>query len=392
MGLKINGKTTHYKAVKHYVRPTIRYKWITHRREVIERENLAAQHDPNGTQILQDGQYDSPGFNAWLHTHSTQIARTNEVCDIIIMKKDPDNPGDMEVKCSKISVERLDTEFDHLKIVCTDRHRGIVKLLRENFSHIEHDYDLWHIVKSFRVKFAALAKQKRYEVLAPWQQPIIRHLWYSASVCNGHADILIETFTSCLKHITGVHEWSDGVYVHRCAHDVTDDTESPQLAILDEDMPAYQALAKIVKNPALLSDLRHAHRNLQTSLVETYHSLRLEYLPKRVAFSWDGSVDRSILAALDNNFNLGREEVGQKLYYSKATKRWVYRTTYSPKSETWRKQLLRETLDINNIPKKNSYEREFNELFGTFYIPQSSVPVPRPTGDDLPVRQSRLQV
>jgi hypothetical protein len=114
------------------------------------------------------------------------------------------------------------------------------------------------------------------------------------------------------------------------------------------------------------------------------------YIPKRVSFSVGGTIDRSILAALDNNNNVGREMVGTRLVYSKKSQRWIWKSIYSEKSPRWLIDLHTTILDIENTPQMGEYEEEFFRLFHFQPVPESSAPIPRPDEDNLPPLFSRF--
>ena len=53
--------------------------------------------------------------------------------------------------------------------------------------------------------------------------------------------------------------------------------------------------------------------------IEVLHNVMLKYMPKRIAFSYKGMKARTMLAVLDDNFNVGRRQATTKY----GSKRWV---------------------------------------------------------------------
>ena len=47
----------------------------------------------------------------------------------------------------------------------SDRHRGIAKLLRDNYPLIQYFYDIWHVSKSITKTLTKLAKRKIVKLL-----------------------------------------------------------------------------------------------------------------------------------------------------------------------------------------------------------------------------------
>ena len=58
---------------------------------------------------------------------------------------------------------------------------------------------------------------------------------------------------------------------------------------------------KLLKDLAKLADFCH------TGGLEVYHSMLLKYCPKWEHFTYQGTLARTQLAALDNNSNVGRQ-------------------------------------------------------------------------------------
>lgn len=83
-----------------------------------------------------------------------------------------------------------------------------------------------------------------------------------------------------------------------------------------------------------------------------FHNSMLKYMPKRVSFSYEGMVARTMLAALDNNTNVGREQAetltGEKrwkLQWSKAAQDFVVKKISNPKDFTFRDDLMSSLVD-----------------------------------------------
>ena len=114
---------------------------------------------------------------------------------------------------------------------------------------------------------------------------------------------------------------------------------------LKPDSPALLPLEKVVKNKALLSDLKYLRNFNHTGSLEVYHSLYNKYCPKRLHFSYEGMIARSQLAVLDFNsgVGLGQAETSQgklqyKQQFSRVTQTWVVKKITGKK-----KQIVRGT-------------------------------------------------
>lgn len=97
-------------------------------------------------------------------------------------------------------------------------------------------------------------------------------------------------------------------------------------------------------------------------------------------------VARTQLAALDNNFNIGRgqksDSTGQPLFAQlcpKTTGRWTVRKLYAPKNYHFRKQML--TMAINMRISEDSFVTKHQQKQSA--LPKNIAPVPAPDKSDL---------
>ncbi len=131
-------------------------------------------------------------------------------------------------------------------------------MMREEHAHIEHEYDLWHVIKGVKKKLS----KKGNKELSLWLPAIVNHLWYCASSCGGNVDLLRVKWLSILFHITNRHSWglALGCEMTRCDHEPYSAEEAPRRPWLTEDSGAYCILEKAVSSTALLSDLERVSK------------------------------------------------------------------------------------------------------------------------------------
>ncbi|KAL1437561.1 hypothetical protein MTO96_048836 [Rhipicephalus appendiculatus] len=88
--------------------------------------------------------------------------------------------------------------------------------------------------------------------------------------------------------------------------------------------PAFHQLKTIVDNPLLLRDIRRLSPEVQTFLLESFHSVLNCFAPKSNAFSEDGMQARTWLAVLHFNENAGRQQAltreGEERWKMKSSK------------------------------------------------------------------------
>lgn len=178
-------------------------------------------------------------------------------------------------------------------------------------------------------------EKKENEILSLWSRSIVNHMWWSAQICGGDEDLLVEKWLGILYHIVNVHEWPTG----KCDHEELAG-EHLQKAWLVAESPAHESLRKIVTDAKLLKDLRKLRHFVHTSKLESYHQEILKYAPKRIFFPKLSMQMRIKLSVIDHNMSVqrqqGKEPEKKWPMWRKSTKRRLERCVYVPKDYEWR--------------------------------------------------------
>ena len=90
----------------------------------------------------------------------------------------------MEKEGLRRCLEKLLAQGVDITSIATDRHTGVASLMKKDYSFIDHQYDVWYILKSVTKKVTKKAKSKHCGQLYPWIQSISNHLWWAAQTCN----------------------------------------------------------------------------------------------------------------------------------------------------------------------------------------------------------------
>lgn len=321
--------------------------------------------------IAGDGQYDSPGFCAKYCTYTFMDINSGCIVDFQLIQKKM-MPGDLEKNACKQLIDKL-IGIDKCKIdlLLTDRHVGIRHLLKTSYPDITHEFDLWHLSKSLMKKFKTI--NKKYEEVLAWKQSISNHLWWSAQTCNGDSDLLITKFTSILKHIKNVHEWEEDGVKKTCEHPPLSDEYKKQKLWLLPDSKPYEVLKEIICNKKFLTDLKQTKNYVHTGRLESYHNLRLKYVPKRVHFSFKAMYIKSIIAIIDHNSNLNKKKIGLNYLFSKPTGKWVTKNIYEKGTNNWRDEIINTILDHLNGVEMSPLKTPLNVT-----LPKNIAPIDRP--------------
>ena len=81
-----------------------------------------------------------------------------------------------------------------IPVFVSDRHKGIVKYIRESHPAIKHFFDQWHVAKGIVKKMLAASKEKgslKSLILAKWKS-LMRH------ITNKHEDHPDPLFPKCV--------------------------------------------------------------------------------------------------------------------------------------------------------------------------------------------------
>ncbi|KAF4517082.1 hypothetical protein B566_EDAN007004 [Ephemera danica] len=319
--IKFLSNRTYYTLVRSFLFPVIKLAWLKEREEILNE----LQSSDDRLMVCGDAQYDSPGHCAKLCICSIQNLKDKKIIDFFLHQKGIE-PGDLE----------------------NDRHRGVAKMVRENFPEIFHSYDIWHLCKSLSKKLTRAAL--KYPLIGKWRDSILLHLWYSRANCNENPDNLEELFLSLLNHIQNKHSWTGGQYVNRCKHARLRRRDKNKMWLNNHASKPenntdaeFAELSKILKNKSFLTDLRHAVLFFHTGDLESYHNERLTLLPKRSSYTYDGTMMLSTLVVIDYNYNVGRKKTVTRLMWSKACKKYVVKNVYERNSNHWRKVLCQST-------------------------------------------------
>ncbi|KAI4799884.1 hypothetical protein KUCAC02_016423 [Chaenocephalus aceratus] len=203
-----------------------------------------------------DGRADSPGHCATFGTYTTMELESNVVLDLQLVQSN-ECGGSYHMKLE--GLKRMVAFFeDILEIgtLVTDRHRQIAKWIRENMPYTKHLYDIWHVAKSVGKKLKAICKLKGCEDLKAWQQSIINHF--------GH-----------------------GGKFPTCAHKRLQGRAHKKKWIKPRSLSAVK-LETLVTDKRLCKDIGKLSAVHQTSNVEGFHSLIIQFAPKCYVYSYTG--------------------------------------------------------------------------------------------------------
>ncbi|KAM4567181.1 uncharacterized protein PAE49_010598 [Odontesthes bonariensis] len=318
------------------------------------------QHCASGHTIdlCGDARCDSPGFSSKYSTYSFQDDTTKEIVHVeLVQVTEATSLVAMELTGFQRGLDYLLERGLKVGVVTTDRSPSIRKVMRENYSSIRHEFDIWHVAKGVKKKLTAISNKKGTKDLQPWIRSITNHLYFSCDSSKGDEEVCVRRWTGLLHHICGIHRWEDGGAECTCPHPPLTEEQQKRKKWLDKNSPAFLGLQTVVMDKDLLRDLKQMTLFKLTGSLEVYHSAMLKYAEKRVHYGYDGMRARTQLAIMDHNSNVDRPQATTKkgeprhrFVFPKQSDRWIAKPINKKTQEAFRDDLMQRVLERRDDP------------------------------------------
>ncbi|XP_053552119.1 uncharacterized protein LOC128643172 [Bombina bombina] len=332
LGVQFVDDSTYYKYQKQYLFPTIDMRWKEGKRSIIR-----SLHGKPIT-LYGEGQCDNPGYTGKFYTYTMLEEESKKIIDFKIIKVSKATSSvAMKAKAFRRCLNSILNDGLLVRIVATDRHVKIKKIMLEEYSEILHQFDIWNYSKSLRKKLLAVSKNKSCMDLTPWVPVIINHLWKSSMLCQGNEQLMSEIWRSILFHVVNIHSWKSGSLVMSCAHKPANDEELKKPPWLPQKSHTIHDLRSIVCSPQIESDMKNLTEFCHTGNIEVFHNLLLKYKVKGMHCKMDEMEARTKLAVLAHNSNVYGEQkrirytygdLQFKPFFPKNKHEWQVRPTY----------------------------------------------------------------
>ena len=163
-----------YRKQDKFLFPVINDTWEAERLNTVNQ--LMSQEEVN---LNGDGRCDSPGHNAKYNVYTMMDSDSGKIVTFkLVQVTEVSSSNAMENEGFVRCLDNLEDD-DELAVdmITTDRHTSVTSTMEKDYSHIKHQYDVWHLSKSIVKKLNKKAKLKSNKDLAQWIQSISNHLW-----------------------------------------------------------------------------------------------------------------------------------------------------------------------------------------------------------------------
>ncbi|XP_073721471.1 uncharacterized protein [Misgurnus anguillicaudatus] len=148
-----------------YLFPVIEEAY-TQQENIIKAKLICQTEDGEGVQLCGDGRSDSPGYSSKYNTYSFMDESNKQIVAFELMQvSQASSSVAMEPLAFKKGLEKILDEGIDVKVVTTDRHPSIRKIMREEYPQIIHQFDPWHVAKGLKKNWLQHPTERRTRIL-----------------------------------------------------------------------------------------------------------------------------------------------------------------------------------------------------------------------------------
>ena len=138
-----------------------------------------------------------------------------------------------------------------------------------------------------------VAQQKGCEILGEWLRSMLNHLyWCPLSTKDGDREVILEKWLSLINHLHNKHS-GHGKKYKKCPHGRLQNRKWLKYReSLYTDTKPSEKICEIIRNKTFCKDIQNMSNSYQTSRLEAFHSIVMQFAPKITAFSYLGMKSR----------------------------------------------------------------------------------------------------
>ncbi|XP_052285882.1 uncharacterized protein LOC127881787 [Dreissena polymorpha] len=342
------GSASFHHLQRHYLVPAVEQTWEA------EEERVVKARKSQQIVMLGDGRMDSPGHSAQYCSYFAMDNASKEIISVVTVDKRETGKSStrMEKEGFLRTLENLDRKGVLVAEVVTDAHPSIAAYMRKDKPDIKHSFDIWHVGKNLAKKILKACLKKQCSPLKAWLKHIVNHFYHVSSTAST-VDEFTGLWFALLHHVTNEHSWvlDCGGGICECSHGPL--TDERELEWLEKGSAAHDALREIICDRRFLNNIPYYLNARSTAELETLNSLVLMYAAKRFSYTPPVYRARNLLAALDHNYHLQREQKLNKdgsarvcQSFNKKSARWTVRPVKEQKTYPHMATLIRNVFQL----------------------------------------------
>ena len=137
----------------------------------------------------------------------------------------------------------------------------------------------------------------------------MNHLYWPIFTCGGKGKELVERFTSLQHHVVNKHHFPHNFFYKKCDHASLSEDETRKKEWFHVGSEVHEKIIRVLSEKSLLGDLEQMTEQVNKTMLEVFHAVKIGYLPKKTCFNIDKMIAGTQIAALDHNHNVNREQV-----------------------------------------------------------------------------------
>lgn len=314
LGLRHISEKKYHHFRKYYCNPAVDAAWEK------EHKNVTQELQGRPVSLSGDRKYGTTGPNAEHCIYMLSDTITEKIVDFEIIQSTPfQSLMDMEKHGLEVCMSRTIAEGLDVAFFASDRYECIVETMKENYGHVDHQFNVQCYAKSILKKLKDASRLRFCASIRPWIRNIYGHFLWSIQTSENNQDLLREKWLSVLHHIVNKHSWEEGCLYKQCEHEDLSQKTLRETLWLKPGSPSFQKVQEIVTDPQLIEDLKHLTWNFHSRNSSIFHSNALK-LRTRAPPAGIIELDvRMKLAALKHNYNVGQRKTKVRVLGRKST-------------------------------------------------------------------------
>ena len=157
--MPILSESEFYRIQNTYLFPVINDCWTMHQTAL-----LSVLSSEPALRVCGDARSDSPGYSAKYSSYTIMDMKTGLIVDqqlVSLADEAIESSVAMETEALERSLDFIILSGLKIETLATDRHTGVQSLMKQKYTEIDHQFDVWHLAKNIGEKTPSESPFKR---------------------------------------------------------------------------------------------------------------------------------------------------------------------------------------------------------------------------------------